>query len=386
MRIAYLCTDPGVPVFGRKGASVHVQAVLRALRSAGHEVALVARRFGDDVPTDLADIECRALPPLAAGDVAGRERAALDAEGEVHACLAELGPIDLVYERYALWSAAGMQTAAALGVPGVLEVNAPLIDEQSAHRALLARGAATARSEAAFAAATRIVAVSDRVRAYVEAFEVGRGKVVVVPNGVDPSRYQPTMPTERPTFTVGFVGTLKPWHGLGALALGFAELHRRHPDARLLVVGDGPERPAFEAHLDELGVRDAATLVGARPPEEVPGWLARMDVATAPYPKLDDFYFSPLKVFEYLAAGLPLVASRVGQLEDVLDHRITCLFAEPGDPKSLAAALIALREDIGLRRWLASTGRALVERDHTWDQVVRRSLEGLAPPAAAGGG
>ena len=383
MRIAYLCTDPGVPVFGRKGASVHVQAVLRAMRAAGHVVALVARRFGDDVPADLADAERHALPPLRAGDVAAREREALDGEAAVAEGLAALGRIDLVYERHALWSASGMETARALGVPGVLEVNAPLIDEQAAHRALVARAAATARSEAAFAAATRIVAVSEGVRAYVESSAAGRGKVVVVPNGVDPSRYAPMPPGERPTFTVGFVGTLKPWHGLGTLAEGFAELHRRHPDARLLVVGDGPERPALEARLDDLGVRNAATLVGARPPAEVPAWLARMDVATAPYPPQPGFYFSPLKVFEYLAAGLPLVASRIGQLEDLLEHGATCLFAEPGDPMSLAEALAALRVDVGRRRVLAHAGRSLVARDHTWDGVVRRSLQGLPLPHVA---
>ena len=386
MRIAYLCTDPGVPVFGRKGASVHVQAVVRAMRAAGHEVALVARRFGDDVPADLADVERHALPPLTAGDVAAREREALDGEAAVAERLVAVGRIDLVYERHALWSAAGMETARALGVPGVLEVNAPLIDEQGAHRVLVARDAATVRSEAAFAAATRIVAVSDGVRAYAEGFEAGRGKVVVVPNGVDPGRYAPAPPGERPTFTVGFVGTLKPWHGLGTLAEGFAELHRHHPDARLLVVGDGPERPAFEARLCELGIRDAANLVGALPPAEVPAWLARMDVATAPYPPHAGFYFSPLKVFEYLAAGLPLVASRIGQLEDLLEHGATCLFTEPGDPRSLADALTALRDDLGLRRALALAGRALVARDHTWDGVVRRTLAGLPRPLVAAGG
>jgi glycosyltransferase involved in cell wall biosynthesis len=363
-----------------------VQAVVRAMRAAGHEVALVARRFGDDVPADLADVERHALPPLTAGDVAAREREALDGEAAVAERLVAVGRIDLVYERHALWSAAGMETARALGVPGVLEVNAPLIDEQGAHRVLVARDAATARSEAAFAAATRIVAVSDGVRAYVEGFEAGRGKVVVVPNGVDPGRYAPAPPGERPTFTVGFVGTLKPWHGLGTLAEGFAELHRHHPDARLLVVGDGPERPAFEARLCELGVRDAANLVGALPPAEVPAWLARMDVATAPYPPHAGFYFSPLKVFEYLAAGLPLVASRIGQLEDLLEHGATCLFAEPGDPRSLADALTALRDDLGLRRALALAGRSLVARDHTWDGVVRRTLAGLPRPLVAAGG
>jgi glycosyltransferase involved in cell wall biosynthesis len=105
----------------------------------------------------------------------------------------------------------------------------------------------------------------------------------------------------------------------------------------------------------------------------------------APYPRLPDFYFSPLKVLEYMAAGLPVVASRVGQLEGLLDDGRTGVFVAPGDARALARALAALRTDVGARRALAAAGRALVERDHTWDAVVRRSLHGLTERFAAVG-
>src|SRR5262249_53202779 len=82
----------------------------------------------------------------------------------------------------------------------------------------------------------------------------------------------------------------------------------------LLIVGDGPERPRLEADLCARGLRELTQFTGSVDSDEVPGLLASMEVAVAPYPKLASFYFSPLKVYEYMAAGLPIVASRIGQL------------------------------------------------------------------------
>ena len=135
MRVSYVCLDPGVPVFGAKGASVHVQEVLRALRRAGHEVVLHAARCGDLVPADLADLTV-VETPVRAHDPAGRERAQAEASRRAARDVLERGA-DLVYERYSLFSTALADVARAAGAPGVLEVNAPLIDEQRRHRVLV---------------------------------------------------------------------------------------------------------------------------------------------------------------------------------------------------------------------------------------------------------
>jgi glycosyltransferase involved in cell wall biosynthesis len=174
---------------------------------------------------------------------------------------------------------------------------------------------------------------------------------------------------------VGFVGTLKPWHGLGTLAEAFARLRHRHMHARLLVVGDGPGRQNLEADLEARGLRGDASLVGAVAPEEVPGLLASMDVAVAPYPELADFYFSPLKVYEYMAAGLPVVASRVGQLAELIRPGDNGLLCPPGDAAALAEALVQLWQRPALRRRLGEAARADVLQNHTWDAVARRVLD-----------
>ncbi|MBA2442460.1 MAG: glycosyltransferase family 4 protein [Rubrobacter sp.] len=376
-RIAYVCMDPGVPVFGRKGNSIHVQEVVRALVRRGARVELFTPRPGGDPDPELAAVPVHRLPALPKGDLAAREGSALAANIELRAALEREGPFDAVYERYALWSFAGMEHALDAGVPGLLEVNAPLVEEQAAHRGLVDRAGAEDVAEKVFGAATLLFAVSGGVAEYLERYPAARGRVQVVPNGVDPGRFPEGLEPSRPsgTFTVGFVGTLKPWHGLAELVEAFGRLHRRAPEARLLVVGDGPERAGLENELAARGLSGAAHLTGSVASAEVPGLLASMDVAVAPYPGERDFYFSPLKIYEYLAAGLPVVASRVGQLEDVIRDGENGLLCPAGDPGALAAALDELRRDRGLRSRLGRRGRETVLRDHTWDAVAQRILQ-----------
>jgi glycosyltransferase involved in cell wall biosynthesis len=154
----------------------------------------------------------------------------------------------------------------------------------------------------------------------------------------------------------------------------FAHLRRYDAHARLLVVGDGPGRQSLESDLRSRGLEGSADLIGSVVPEEVPGLLASMDVAVAPYPDLFPFYFSPLKVYEYMAAGLPVVTSRIGQLAGLIRHRDNGLLCPAGDGKALAEALILLREQPALRRRLGQTARADVLQHHTWDMVAKRAL------------
>jgi glycosyltransferase involved in cell wall biosynthesis len=397
MRVAFVCADPGVPVFGAKGCSVHVQEVVAALRRAGAAVRLFAARLGGDAPPSLRDVPVERLPCPAAGDVAARELAALRANRTLDTALARSGPFDLVYERYSLWSFAGMEHARSMGTTGLMEVNAPLIEEQAVHRALVDRAGAEVVAERAFQAASALLAVSRPLAEWLERQTAARGRVHVIPNAVDPARFpaglRPTRPASPGIFTVGFVGSLKPWHGLSVLAEAFALLRTSRPASRLLVVGDGPARAAFEAALAARGAGNAVEMTGAVAPSDVPGLLASMDAAVAPYPAQERFYFSPMKVYEYMAAGLPVVASRVGPLEETIRNGISGLLCPPGDAAALAAALLGLAEDPRLRADLGREARRAVLSAHTWNAVAARILglvgrarrvpRAVAQPAAA---
>lgn len=391
MRVAYVCLDPGVPVFGRKGCSIHVQEVVRALRARGHEVVLFAARADSSPPPDLGDLPVQRLTLPAVSDPADRERAALALNARIADELARWGPFDLVYERYSLWSFAAIEFAAARGIPGLLEVNAPLIEEQARHRALVDRAAAERVAAGVFGAASALLAVSEGVAGWLRGYPGASERCHVVPNAVDAARFAPplapSLPTPPGVTTVGFVGTLKPWHGLPVLVEAFARLHAARPATRLLIVGDGGERVTLERDLFARGLRDVVTLTGAVPAERIPGLLASIDIATAPYPDLPGFYFSPLKLFEYMAAGLPVVASAIGQIPEVIEDGVTGVLCPPGDALALTAALLRLHDDAALRRAIGRRARARALRAHTWDAVVDRVLTiASAPRPLVGGG
>jgi len=384
MRIAYICCDPGIPVFGTKGASVHIQEVVRELRAAGHEVVLYALRSGEHVPADLADLELH-LETVADVTPAEREQEQVRAAQRIASRVIADGA-DLVYERYSLFSTALADITAATGVPGILEVNAPLIDEQRRHRSLVDASGAAQVLHRQVAAARATVCVSDPVADWVrrrttdlpDASDIV-DRIHTVPNGVSVRRIQP-QPEDPDRVVVTFVGTLKPWHGVADLITA-AALARQSWSLR--IIGDGPEMDSLRAQAGRLGVE--VDFRGAVAPQDIPAHVAGSAIGVAPYPDLgggEQQYFSPMKVLEYLAAGLAVVASDVGQVPQLLEDgsgRHGVLVA-PSDPTALAAALDDLAACADRRSRMGSSGRLLAEQRHSWRRTVTRILElaGLA--------
>ena len=366
-RVAYLCVDPGVPVFGTKGASVHIQEIIRGWRNRGAEVTIFCTRAGDHVPEDLTDIRVIERR-LAKKPAAEREKAQADAA----AYLAELviaEGAEAVYERYSLFSDALARVTAALSIPGFLEVNAPLIDEQRTHRELHDEQAAEAFLRAQVDAAATVACVSRPVAQWVRArcATDHADKVIVTPNGVNTDRITPAAEAAGPPIVV-FVGTLKPWHGVHTLiqARALAAVQWR-----LKIVGDGPQAPELRELAARLGV--PVDFTGAIAPSDIPAALAGCALAAAPYPlalQETDQYFSPLKIYEYGAAGLPVVASRVGQIPDIVEHRVTGLLVEPSNPSALAAALDELAQAPQARALMAEQARRRAVERHGWDRVL----------------
>ena len=127
------------------------------------------------------------------------------------------------------------------------------------------------------------------------------------------------------------------------------------------------------------------TFAGAITHADVPAWLSIMDIATAPYTPQPDFYFSPLKLFEYMAAGVPVVAGRIGQLDELLQHERNALLHAPGDPTGLAIELERLVRDPILRRRIGLAGREGIGEERTWRGHAKR-VEAIVRSLAAGPG
>lgn len=389
MRVAYVCADLGIPVFGTKGASIHVQEIIRALLSQGHHVSLFAAKLGGVPPADFDNLEVHSgyleslastqtRPPLAEREVQAQEVAkAIMRE------LTEQDGFEFVYERYSLWSSVGCQYALEGGVPCIVEVNAPLIMEQQRHRSLLNETRARQIEELVFSAATSIVAVSAEVANYVKSIGGSQLPVHVIPNGVNVKRFAQRAefkPTGTAGFTIGFVGSLKPWHGVDLLVRAFAGVHRQRPQARLMIVGDGPMRASLVELAEELGINPAIAWIGSVEASEIPKWLTKFDIAVAPYPPLDGFYFSPLKVFEYLAGGVPVVASCIGQIPEIINDGIDGLLVDAGDIQQLQVALEYLIDRPAARQLLSRRGREKAEREYDWNRVLQRILATVRLP------
>ncbi|MHB8460384.1 MAG: glycosyltransferase family 4 protein [Candidatus Limnocylindrales bacterium] len=388
MRVAYLLPDPGIPVGGVKGASVHVEEVCRALVDVGAEVRLFAMRAVGAPPAgvELEVFDCPALPSGAQGEGA-RRQAVEDFLAWAENRLAGFGA-DVIFERLALFAGTGGALAARLAVPRVVEVNAPVAAERARHAGLALVAQAEAAERSALDGAT-VLAVSRPMATWSR----GRGaaSVTAIPNGVDADRFAPqrnaaaaaairsTLGVERSEL-VGFVGSMKPWHGVGTLMDAVALLAPRRPCLRLLLVGEGPALADLNARASQPDLVGRCHLTGPVPSAEVPGYLAALDVAVAPYddPGLDEgFYFSPLKVVEAMAAGRPIVASDFPPIEAMLDG--TGRLVPPGDADALAEALADLLDDPTAAHALGLRARRRAMAHFSW-RAVASSMLAMAGP------
>jgi glycosyltransferase involved in cell wall biosynthesis len=388
VRIAYLSADLGVPVFGIKGASIHVRELTRALHALGHEILILTPRTGGDRPPGF-DVPVREVPEE--DSVEGREQRlrgyASVLRRRALPILREFGP-DIIYERYSLFGTAGAYLSRDLGVPHVLEVNAPLSDEEARHRGLECKDGARDVERTVVCSADQVVAVSQGVGRWLRGVGVDRRRLAILPNGVDPDRFRPREAEGARVRAelgldgrrlVGFVGTLRPWHDVGTLVRALALLDGADRP-QLLVVGDGPERARLTAEADRAGV--PATFTGAVAHECVPAYLAALDVAVAPYAADETFYFSPLKLVEYLAAARPVAAAAIGEIRHCVRPGETGCLYEPGDTAALAAEIHALLAEPARAAELGAAGRVHVCAEHSWEKNARAVVE-LAEAAQA---
>ncbi len=404
MNIAYISADFGVPIFGYKGASIHVREMVAALRKASHAVCIISPAIAMAEVERLAEnVSVLPVPARERQLLLSQELEALDeflgiktrVRQELRNLLYNLAlyektrdhllanPVDLIYERYTLFAAAGIRLARELGVPHILEVNAPLAYEQEKTRGLEMKELARETERRIFREAGRVIVVSRQLQEFVVSCGVPEARIHILPNAVDPQRFakargdgsvraQHRLEGKR---VVGFVGSLKPWHGTETLLEAFRELHATAANTHLLIVGDGPGRAHLENYAHTHNLNGAVTFTGNVPYDDIPRYLAAMDIAVAPYTPSENFYYSPIKIFEYMAMGKPVVGGKIGQVEEVIADGETGVLFEPGNIIQLQAVLTKLAHDPSLCQRLGENARAWVENERTWDNNARQVVE-----------
>jgi glycosyltransferase involved in cell wall biosynthesis len=361
---------------GDGAEGIHIAAMVAAFRSLGHEVRVVGPAAMQDARAGRA-ARIKAWLPGAAFEAATLAYN-LPERRELGRVIADWRP-DLLYKRHARYDVGALLAARAAGVPSILEVNVvysarPYRDfEPQALQPIAMRVERTA-----FRAATHVIAVSSPLAAQVRALS-GR-TAAVEPNGADPELFDPerVQPrggpwTEGNGLVLGWTGGLRDWHGLELLLRA-----ARHAGGKVLLVGDGPARPAVEATADALGIADRVFVTGSVTRADMPGYIAAMDVGVVADERTG--VASPMKLLEYMAMGRAVVAPDLDNIRDIVTHGQDGLLFTPGDPAALAEAVTRLA-DAEVRDQLGGAARRGLLANRTWRAIATRVLSEFAAQA-----
>ncbi len=224
-----------------------------------------------------------------------------------------------------------------------------------------------------------VIAVSDDVKQRLLNSGVHPDRIRLIRNGIDtqPFRKLSKPPQDRPPespdparpLTVGLVGRLANEKGVDLFLRSAAEVLKLLPSTRFVVVGDGPDRAALEALIDQLHIRSGVTLLGRS--EDMPSTYASLDLMVSSSRQEG----LPIAILEGMASGLPLVATSVGAVPSVVQDRATGVLVPPEDVPALTAAIVSLLRDPAARSRLSAAARQRIETEFSAERMTSEYLQ-----------
>ena len=371
---------------GQEVEAVHIRGIVNGLRELGHQVDVVGP---PGVDVSAPPKKANGAPPRPSWwSLIARRAPEHLFEGAEMAYNAWAWPIleaqlrrrdyQLLYERYALFSAAGVLTAGRHGLPLILEVNDSAM--VSRIRPLELKAAARRVERFVWSRASAIVTITSYFRDLILEAGVPGERVFVVPNAVDAQSFA-ALPDGKAVrarlglegkVTVGYVGAINFWRRLDLLVAAFAAVADRHPAAQLVLIGDGPDAPGVAEQARKLGIERRITLAGRVPHAEIPAHLAALDIAVIPH---SNTYGSPMKLFEYMAAGKLVVAPWLPPIVSIVGLDDGGVLFPPLDQAGLTHALDGLLADPERRARMGERAREKVMADYVWQRHAQTILE-----------
>ena len=373
----------------KDGQAVHIEEMIEALRSEGHVVQVVAPGAPDttdSAPGQKSDGQM-------GGDMGWVHRLKAHLPKAVYELMefaysyvayrklvvaARAFKPDVIYERYNLFLLSGLMVKKRLGIPLLLEVNAPLVQERLQHSGGLAlRQLATWAEGVAWRGADRVLPVTHVLADYVQSRGVPEAHIQVIPNGINRAHFAQAPGQDeakaqlglQDRLVLGFTGFVRDWHGVDRI-VDWMATPQAPAHTHLLVVGDGPVRQALEEQARRLGLANRVGFTGVIHRDQVPAHVAAFDVALQPAVTP---YASPLKLMEYLVLGKAIIAPSTPNLRETLTHESNALLFDESAPGSLEQALTRLCTDSDLRARLALGAVQTIDRlDLTWIGNARR--------------
>lgn len=375
MRIVFLAPD--IDLSGFAGDVSHVIDLASALARAGCEVQLVVAEPDRWRPPDGVRLYRRPSIHTFSSALALRG-------------IFSSSPPDVVYERRE-----NPKLAATLGFllrrPYFVEING-LVDQDrpmlmgSKPRADRSLSLRRISRSLLLRRAHGVVAVTDGLRdALIRRYALPPRLVTVVANGVDIRRFHPKSKAEArnslglspSTGYLVFVGNLVAWHDLNTMLDAMTDVVRANPNVRLVIVGDGPEKPRLVRRTEVLNLTNHVYFAGRQPREMVPIWIGAADLCVMPltFERNAERGSSALKLSEYLACGRPVVASDVPGAGPFLESHRVGVGVASGDSAALARALVELLGNPSLLAEMGSRARELAEAELSWDRVSMQLLQ-----------
>jgi starch synthase len=392
-KILYIAPAEALP--GKVGGSVHVEEVSRGLVVLGHSVDILARRIvGRPEVENLYDnVRIHRLVP----EYPLKSLLWLSKK-YAYGLAKDIRP-DYIIERYYNFGGAGILAGRRFGVPVMLEVNSPAVDHQGSLKAFLDRlmvfrPMRRYREFQCRSAADIIAPLPSILPPSVPAEKIHK---VDWGAAVDRFRNKPSKREARKRLgirqdasVIVFLGSFRKWHGIWDLAKAAEIIIRNYPNIApvFLMIGDGPESAELQNWAQKKGFGEHFKFTGAVEYSEVPAHLAAADIGAAPFnPALHGqlklgFYWSPLKVFEYMAASLPVVTIDVEPLNDIIRNGREGMLYPPGDAAACAEKIVKLLKLPATER--EKLGRNAFERvseRYSWekhckdlDRIIRKRL------------
>ena len=366
-------------VAAQDGQSVHIKELTAAFSEMGHELVFVGpslrpKEFGE--ANGFLTLIRRILPQvlqevleLLYGYRAYRK---LLAAYRAH-------KPDVLYERYNLFLPAGIKLKEKTGIPYLLEVNAPLVEERSKYSGLQLKSFAAKMEAATWRAADMTFPVSETLAAKLQNAGVAPKNITVMHNGINYHDYSSVDKTRiraeynlQGRVVLGFTGFLREWHRLDHVISVIANFPAKS-SPHLLVVGEGPAVETCRKLAADLGIAERVHFAGFVARDAIPEYLAAMDIALQP---AVTEYASPLKIFEYMQSSLAIIAPDQPNIREILTHREDALLFDPQDFAAAEDEILQLVADANLRKRLGKAAKEKVERkNYTWLGNAERITE-----------
>ena len=413
MNIAHIYQESGIRFYEPHAAQLHIYHTMQGLQRTGHKVTLLALQGRQVLCTpDLQVFRSDKLPASPYGQLglsgttlftrfeSGVRRlqselhfpylALFDSYRMAEAGYNNLRGFDLIHERFNLLSLGGVWASRKLGIPFVLEVNADLL-EQRKFKGIPERGLrrlfAVWTTRMCFQAAAKIICISTDLKDHLSSkWKIEDSKLTVLPCAADVKAFEPNHDAELIRRGLGltnepiviWVGGFYPWHDLDLLLASFTRVLQRHPNAKLVLVGDGPTRQSIAQNIQKNALQQSVIMTGAVAHAEVPKMLSISDIAvvpSAPVSASRGGTGTPLKLFEYMAAGKPIVATALNQAAEVIQDGYDGLLVEAGDINRFAEAIVTLLNDPMKRVRLGQHARQRAIELYSWDEYTRKLEE-----------